>query len=113
MSDLALWARLLDCALGLFMWLFWLQALLTLILPDNSRFGPLLALKKVTQPLSYALLYITPSFIIPRLHALIAGIWLFIIRFYVTPTAIGYEIEKFSDMPLENLISAIIAALFG
>ena len=113
MSDLALWVRLLDSLVGLLMWLLLLQAFLTLILPDNNRFAPFLMLNRITKPALKISGYITPHFIITRLHALIACFWIFIIRIYVFPTAFHYDIEKFSDMPLEQLLSRIFAALLG
>lgn len=113
MSDPVLWVRLLDSAAGLFMWLFVLQAAVSLFLADNSRFKPLLVLQRVTNPLLSLSLYVTPDFVIPRLNPLVAAFWLFIIRFYCLPTALGYDVFTFSDMPLEHLVGRIITAIMG
>lgn len=111
MSSPALWVQLLDSVVGIFMWLLVLQTLLTLILPDNSRFGLLRFLKRATGPILFVAHYATPAFIIDRLKPIIAAFWLFIIRFYVLPTALGYVAYRFSDMPFEAFILRVIAAI--
>ena len=111
MSSPALWVQLLDSVVGIFMWLLILQTLLTLILPDNSRFRPLRFLKRVTGPILFIARYATPTFIIDRLKPLIAAFWLFIIRFYILPTALGYTVYRFADMPFEAFILRVSVAI--
>ncbi len=111
MSSPALWVQLLDSVVGIFMWLLILQTLLTLILPDNSRFRPLRFLKRVTGPILFIARYATPTFIIDRLKPLIAAFWLFIIRFYILPTALSYTVYRFSDMPFEAFILRVSIAI--
>jgi hypothetical protein len=47
---------------------------------------------------------IKPAFIISRLLPLYAAGILFIIRYYVLPLAIGFDVWSFSDMPLERML---------
>lgn len=113
MSHPALWIELLDSLVGLFMWLLLLQTLLGVILPDNSRFTPLTFLKRLTRPILFVARYLTPSFIIDRLRALVASFWLLILRFYILPTALGYAPDSFSDLPFEAFILRVFEALLG
>ena len=47
---------------------------------------------------------IRPGFIIDRLAPLYAALILFIARYYLFPLIIGFDVESFTQMPLEKLL---------
>ena len=47
--------------------------------------------------------FIQPAFINERLAPLYAALVLFIARYYLLPLIIGFDVESFSQMPLEKL----------
>lgn len=112
MSEPALWVLLIDAVAGALMWLLILQGFFSIILPDNSRLPLLAWLQRTTAPVSFICQYLTPPFIVGRLHAFIAAFWLFILRFYVLGAMIGYEVTGFSDLPLEKFLTSLVFGFF-
>ena len=54
---------------------------------------------------------IKPAFINDRLAPLYAALILFIARYYLFPLIIGFDVESFSQMPLEKLLLSAKADL--
>ena len=95
---------LIDMPFGLLMWTSFLHFLLIIVIKEDSGFSPLLLLRGLNAPI-HALISLTkPAFIISRLLPLHAAATLFIIRYYVLPLVIGFDVWSFSDMPLERLL---------
>ena len=95
---------LIDLPLGLLMWSSFLHFLLIIVMNEDSGFSPLRPLRRLNAPIYAAISLIKPAFIISRLLPLYAAGILFIIRYYVLPLAVGFDVWSFSDMPLERLL---------
>ena len=94
---------LIDLPFGLLMWSSFLHFLLTIVMNEDSGFSPLRLLRGLNAPIYAAISLIKPAFVIRRLLPLYAAGILFIIRYYVLPLAVGFDVWSFSDMPLERL----------
>ncbi len=102
---------LIDIPLGILMWALIGQFALETFLRDDSR----LALWRVIHGLNKPILFLTgliqPEFINDRLAPLYAALVLFIARYYLFPLIIGFDVESFSQMPLEKLLLSAKADL--
>ena len=95
---------LIDLPFGLLMWTSFVHFLLIIVMNEDSGFSPLRLLRGLNAPI-YAVISLTkPAFIINRLLPLYAAGILFIIRYYVLPLAVGFDVWGFGDMPLERLL---------
>ena len=95
---------LIDFPFGLLMWTSFLHFLLIVVMNEDSGFLPLRLLRVLNAPIYAMIGLIKPAFIISRLLPLYAAGVLFIIRYYVLPLAVGFDVWSFSDMPLERLL---------
>ena len=95
---------LIDLPLGLLMWASFGHFLLIIVMNEASRFSPLRLLRGLNAPVYAPISLIKPAFIISRLLPHYAAGILFIVRYYVLPLAIGFDVWSFSDMPLERLL---------
>ena len=95
---------LIDLLLGLLMWTSFVHFLLIIVMYEDSGFPPLRLLHGLNAPIYALISLIKPAFIISRLLPLYAAGILFILRYYVLPLAIGFDVWSFSDMPLERLL---------
>ena len=95
---------LIDLPLGLLMWTSLVHFLVIIVTNEDSGFSPLRLLRGLHTPIYALISLIKPAFIISRLLPLYAAGILFIIRYYVLPLAIGFDVWSFSDMPLERLL---------
>ena len=95
---------LIDIPLGILMWSMLAQFVLGIFLRDDSR----LVLVRLIRGLNTPILFISgltqPSFINDRLAPVYAALILFIARYYLFPLIIGFDVESFSQMPLEKLL---------
>jgi hypothetical protein len=99
----------IDLPLGLIMWAAIIRFAVTIFLKEDSKFALLRLTKGMTSSLLKLLAYITPSWIIDRIAPLYLAFWLFVIRYYLMPLIIGYDVYGFSGMPLEDLLIAVSA----
>ena len=74
------------------------------LLPDSLTSGKLRVLAKLNQIIFTILSPVTPAWINHRLLELYAQFWLFVIRYYLLPLVIGYDIYLPSQMPFEMAI---------
>ena len=95
---------LIDLPLGLLMWASFVHFLLIIVMNEASSFSPLRLLRGLNAPIYALISLIKPAFIISRLLPLYAAGILFIIRYYVLPMAVEFDVWSFSDMPLERLL---------
>lgn len=96
---------LVDFPLGVLMWASLVQFLLLIVLKEDSNFVILKLLRGLNRPVHMGIQLVSPRFIINRLFPLYAALILFILRYYVCPLVLDYEIWNFYQMPLEALIS--------
>ncbi len=95
---------LLDIPFGVLMWTSLLQFLLMVVLAENSRAAPLQLIRGLNAPLHAILQLAKPRIIEGRLIPLYAAFVLFILRYYLLPELLGYDIWNFYQMPLEKLL---------
>jgi len=95
---------LIDLPLGLLMWTSLLHFMLVIFMPETSNFIGLRLLRGINVLVHMAVQRIAPNFVINRLLPLYAAFIIFILRYYVIPLLIGFDIWNFYDMPLEKLL---------
>ena len=95
---------LIDIPLGILMWTLSLQFVVGIFISEDSR----LKFVQIIRGLNIAVLVLTnlirPGFIIDRLAPLYAALIVFIARYYLFPLIIGFDVESFTQMPLEKLL---------
>ena len=95
---------LIDLPFGLLMWSSFAHFLLIIVMNEGSGFSLLRLLQGLNAPIYVTISLTKPAFIISRLLPLYAAVILFIVRYYVLPLVLGYEVWSFDDMPLERLL---------
>ena len=95
---------LIDIPLGILMWTLSLQFVLGIFISQNSRLKFVQIIFGVNTPVLVLTNLISPGFIIDRLAPLYAALILFIARYYLFPLVIGFDVESFTQMPLEKLL---------
>ena len=95
---------LIDIPLGILMWTLSLQFLLGIFINENSRLRFVQIIRGVNTPVLMLTNLIRPGFVIDRLAPLYAALILFIARYYLFPLVIGFDVESFTQMPLEKLL---------
>ena len=113
MSNFPLWVIILDYSLGMIMWTLIGRFGMSLFLQDNSDFFFMKVFVKYTNPLIKKLSFITPSFLIDRLIPLYVAWFLYMIRFYLIPLILGYNVMGVLSFPLESDISLAIYDFFN
>jgi len=98
---------LIDLPLGILMWCAILRFLLSMVVKEDSKAGPMRLLNGLVMPLVNALRHTTPRWVIERTAPLYLAFLLLLLRFYVAPLAIGYDINGLGGLPLENLILSV------
>ena len=95
---------LIDIPLGILMWTLSLQFVLGIFISEDSRLKLVQIIRGVNTPVLLLTNLIRPGFIIDRMAPLYAALILFIARYYLFPLIIGFEVESFTQMPLEKLL---------
>ena len=95
---------LIDIPLGILMWTLSLQFVLGIFISEDSRLKLVQIIRGFNTPALVLTSLIRPVFIIDRLAPLYAALILFIARYYLFPLIIGFDVESFTQMPLENLL---------
>ena len=102
---------LIDLLLGVLMWTSVAHFLLTMVMKEDSAFIILRFLRGINSPIHRAINLVKPSFIITRLAPLYCALVLFILRYYLLPLLVGFDVWNFYDMPLESLLLSAKADL--
>jgi hypothetical protein len=95
---------LIDIPLGILMWTLSVQFVLGIFISENNRLKFVQIIRGVNTPVLVLTNLIRPDFIIDRLSPLYAALILFIARYYLFPLIIGFDVESFTQMPLEKLL---------
>lgn len=95
---------LIDLPLGILMWMAILRFLLSMVLNEEGRTGPMRLLNAVVMPAMRLVALITPTWVIDRAAPLYLAFLLFILRYYAVPLIVGYDIYGFTSLPLEQLL---------
>ena len=95
---------LIDIPLGILMWTLSVQFSLGIFISENSQLRFAQVIRGFNTPVLMLINLIRPSFVIDRLAPLYAALILFIARYYLFPLIIGFDVESFTQMPLEKLL---------
>jgi hypothetical protein len=95
---------LIDLPFGVLMWTSIAHFLITIVIREDSAFIILRVLRSINSPIHLAINLIRPGFIILRLTPLYCAFVLFILRYYLLPLLVGFDVWNFYDMPLERLL---------
>ena len=106
-SDVSALGLLIDIPLGILMWAAILRFVLTVFMKEDSRFVLMRMTTSMTAPLIKVVAYLAPSWIIDRIMPLFVAFVLFVIRYYVMPLILGYDVEAFSALPVEHLLLSV------
>ena len=98
---------LVDLPLGVLMWAALLRFLLTIFIKEDSRVLLMRLLVSFTSPVMAATRPLTPAGLIDRIAPLYAAIILLILRYYLFPLVIGYDVLSFGNMPLEGMVLSV------
>jgi len=99
---------LLDYTLGAAMWTLIGRFGMTIFLNEDSDFFFMRAFMKVTEPMIRAMSFLTPGFLVDRLKPLYVAWFLFMIRFYMMPLFLGYDVMGMLSFPLESEAAKIV-----
>ena len=99
---------LIDYALGVAMWTLIGRFGMSIFLPDNSDFFFMRVFVRATDPMIQFMASLTPAFLIERLKPLYVAWFLYMIRFYLMPLVLGYDVMGMLSFPLESDAAIII-----
>ena len=99
---------LLDYVLGAAMWTLIGRFGMSIFVSEHSDFFFMRAFVKFTDPMIRAMAKLTPPFLIDRLKPLYVAWFLFMIRFYLMPLILGYDVMGMLSFPLESDAALII-----
>ncbi len=99
---------LIDYILGMVMWTLIGRFGMSIFMADNSDFFFMRVFVKYTNPLIAAFRPLTPPFLIERLRPLYVAWFFFMVRFYVMPYLLGYDVMGMLSFPLESEFASAI-----
>jgi len=102
---------LIDLPLGILMWCAILRFALSMIVKEDSKAAVMRTLNALVMPLVRVLRPVTPRWVIDRTAPLYLAFLLLVLRYYVAPLAVGYDITGLGDLPLEDLILSVRAEI--
>ena len=108
MNEFPLAVILLDYVLGAAMWTLIGRFGMSIFVSEHSDFFFMRAFVKFTDPMIRAMTKLTPPFLIDRLKPLYVAWFLFMIRFYLMPLILGYDVMGMLSFPLESDAALII-----
>lgn len=103
-----LWVIVVDYLLGTVMWTLIGRSAMNIFLPEDSEFFFMKVFVKFTNPLLHLFAKITPPFLIRPIVPLYIAWFFFMIRFYLVPALLGYEVMGMLSFPLEGEIARFI-----
>ena len=106
-EDIPALGILIDLPLGILMWGAVLRFLLSMVIQEDSRMPVMRFLNGLVMPLVRIVQFFTPRWVIDRLAPVYLAFWLLILRYYVVPLAVGYDVNGFSDMSIEHLLISV------
>ena len=108
MNEFPLAVIFIDYALGAAMWTLIGRFGMSIFVSEQSDFFFMKAFIKFTDPMIKAMAKLTPSFLIDRLKPLYVAWFLFMIRFYLMPLILGYDVMGMLSFPLESDAALLI-----
>ena len=95
---------LIDLPFGVLMWTSIAHFLIIIVIKEDSSILILRVLRGINFSAHRVVSLVKPNFIIARLMPLYCALILFILRYYILPLIIGFDLSNFYEMPLERLI---------
>jgi uncharacterized protein YggT (Ycf19 family) len=111
MTEFPIAVIVFDYILGAAMWTLIGRFGMSIFVSEQSDFFFMRAFVKFTDPMIRVMEKITPPFLIDRLKPLYVAWFLFMIRFYVMPLILGYDVMGMLSFPLESDAALIIYEL--
>jgi uncharacterized protein YggT (Ycf19 family) len=107
-EGIPIWIIVIDYAMGLVMWTLVGRFGMSLFVSEHSDFFFMKAFMKMTDPLISAMRRLTPGFLVDKLRPLYVAWFIFMIRFYIMPALLGYDVMGMLSFPLESELAVII-----
>ncbi len=107
-ASFPVWIIVIDYVLGMIMWTLIGRTGMSFFLPKDSKFFFLRFFVRVTDPLLRLFRVITPRFRIEPVVPLFVAWFFFMVRFYVMPWLLGYDVMGMLSFPLESDIAGAI-----
>ena len=107
-EGIPIWIIVIDYAMGLVMWTLVGRFGMSLFVSEHSDFFFMKAFMKMTDPLIRAMRRLTPGFLVDKLRPLYVAWFIFMIRFYIMPALLGYDVMGMLSFPLESELAVII-----
>ena len=104
---------IIDYILGIIMWTLVGRVAMNIFQREDSQFFFMRVFVKFTNPLLNIFRPLTPSFIIQPLVPLYVAWFFFMIRFYLMPYILGYDVWGMLAFPLESDFSRQLYQLFN
>ena len=99
---------MIDGLFGLVQWALIIRFIYGIFLPENSRLFGVRHLNKTSEPLVRLFAFLTPEWMINRIRPLYVGFLVLIMRFYILPTALGYDVTGLQSLSLEAAIILLL-----
>ena len=110
MLDQPLWILMIDGLFGLLQWALIIRFIYGIFLPENSRLFGVRHLNRALEPFVRSFGVLTPDWMINRIRSLYVGFLILIIRFYILPTALDYEVTGLQGLSLEAIALNLMAS---
>ena len=107
-EGIPIWVILIDYILGLVMWTLVGRFGMSIFVSEQSDFFFMKAFVRMTDPMIRAMAKLTPGFLVDRLRPLYVAWFIFMIRFYIMPVVLGYDVMGMLSFPLESELALII-----
>ena len=107
-EGIPIWVILIDYLMGLVMWTLVGRFGMSIFVSEQSDFFFMKAFVRMTDPMIRAMAKLTPGFLVDRLRPLYVAWFIFMIRFYIMPVVLGYDVMGMLSFPLESELALII-----
>ena len=107
-EGIPIWVILIDYMMGLVMWTLVGRFGMNIFVSEQSDFFFMKAFVRMTDPMIKAMAKLTPGFLVDRLRPLYVAWFIFMIRFYIMPVVLGYDVMGMLSFPLESELALII-----
>lgn len=108
MLDQPFWILMIDGLFGLVQWALLIRFVYGIFLPENSRLFGVRHLNRASEPIVRLFGFMTADWMIQRIRPLYVGFLILIIRFYILPTALDYDVTGLQALSLEALTLSLI-----
>ena len=107
-EGIPIWVILIDYIMGLVMWTLVGRFGMSIFVSEQSDFFFMKVFVRMTDPMIKAMAKLTPGFLVDRLRPLYVAWFIFMIRFYIMPVVLGYDVMGMLSFPLESELALII-----